>query len=605
MENSQSQQIPKTLVKFIWYFVKPHKFKVLALLGISVAWAALLSIQPYILKIIVDKVSNYSPDQGSLFGVLLIPGILHIASGFAYSCVYRLYDYMHLQLMPVLQAEITHKMVEHTEQHSHKFFQNIFGGAIASQIKEMAHSVHEIIEILLDRIFANFMALVIACITLSQVHIIVTIILAAWSIFFMISSYFFSKKALVLAENLSYAHSASVGTIVDSFTNIMTVRLFARNKDEISFIKKQLDYQVIAEQRLDRYKLSVSRIQGYSIVAMNIVIFLFLVYAKQHGQVSVGDFVLAITLTLTIPESVWKLSSEFVPVSQAVGQCQMALKLVTTPHEIVDAPNAKPLQIAKGEIEFENVSFGYSSGKKLINNLSIKISGGQKVGLVGFSGGGKSTFVNLITRLFDVQQGTIYVDGQDIKSITQESLRQNVGYIPQDPLLFHRTLKENILYGKPSATEAELIQAAKNAHADEFIRSYEKGYDTTVGERGIKLSGGQRQRIAIARAFLKNAPILILDEATSSLDTQTERYIQESLDLLVYNKTVLVVAHRLSTLLHMDRLLVFDQGQIIEDGSHAELLAKNGRYAQLWNAQISGFIPVGTDKEDLDDSEEL
>lgn len=605
MNDSQENKIPTQLTKFIWHFVKFHKFKLLCMLMISVAWAVLSSVQPYTLKIIIDAVSSYTPMQGSLSNVLMFPAILYILSGLAFSYVYRLYDYLHLLLMPKLQAEIMDTMVEHTEKHSHKFFQNALGGGIASQIKELARGVHEIIEILMDRIFAHFMALLVACITLSQVHIIVAAILATWSFFFILSSYYFSKKALILAEELSTSQAITVGTIVDSFTNIMTVRLFARHNDEQRYIQKKLNTQVKCEQALDRYKLSVSKIQGYSMVLMNITVLAFLIYAKQNNLVTVGDFVLAMSLTLTIPESVWKLSSEFVPFSQAVGQCQQAMKLVSTPHEIADLPNATTLLVKSGKIEFKDVSFGYSSGKKLINNLSIKIDGGQKIGLVGFSGSGKSTFVNLITRLFDVQHGSICIDGQDIKTVTQTSLRQNIGYIPQDPLLFHRTLKDNILYGKPAASEKELLDAVQKAHAKEFIESYEHGYDTMVGERGIKLSGGQRQRIAIARAFLKNAPILILDEATSSLDTQTEQQIQESIDLLVHNKTVIVVAHRLSTLLNMDRLIVFDNGQIIEDGTHSELLAKEGLYAKLWNAQISGFINDNFGKDELEDLDGL
>lgn len=604
MDKSQGQDLPKRLAPFIWYFAKSHKVKILSMMGISVAWAILSSFQPYTLKLIIDVVSDYKPDQASLLQALIVPATLYILAGLAFTYVYMSYDYLHMLLMPKLQAEIIDKMVDHTEKHSHRFFQNILGGSIASQIKDMAHAIHEIIEIIMDRIFAHFMALIVACITLSKVHFIVAAILGTWSFFFILSSYYFSKKALILAENLSYSQSNTIGTIVDSFSNIMSIRLFARQHDESEFIRKKLNHQVKCEQSFDRYKLKVSRIQGYSMVLMNITILGFLIYAKQNNLVTIGDFVLAMSLTLAIPESVWKLSSEFVPFSQAIGQCQQALKLVTTPHEVSDAPNATTLNVIKGEIEFKNVTFGYNANKKLISNLSIKIDGGQKIGLVGFSGGGKSTFVNLITRLFDVQKGSICIDGQDIRSVTQESLRRNIGYIPQDPILFHRTLRENILYGKPDATEAEVIEAAKKAHADEFIRSYEHGYDTVVGERGVKLSGGQRQRIAIARAFLKNAPILILDEATSALDTQTERQIQESVEMLIQNKTVIVIAHRLSTLLNMDRLIVIDQGQIVEDGCHKELITKDGLYAILWNAQISGFINDNLGKDEFEDIDE-
>jgi ATP-binding cassette subfamily B protein len=256
-----------------------------------------------------------------------------------------------------------------------------------------------------------------------------------------------------------------------------------------------------------------------------------------------------------------------------------------------DKPKATALNCTHGKITFDQVKFHYKGTEKLFQNKSIEIQAGQKVGLVGYSGGGKSTFVNLILRLYEVIDGAILIDGQDIRDVTQDSLRENIAMIPQDPSLFHRSLMENIRYGRVDSTDQEVIEAAKKAHAHEFIEKLKQGYDSLVGERGVKLSGGQRQRIAIARAILKNAPILILDEATSQLDSVTESLIQESLWELIQNKTTIVIAHRLSTLLHMDRILVFDKGKIVEDGTHGELLAKGGLYKNLWDAQVGGFFP--------------
>jgi ATP-binding cassette subfamily B protein len=264
--------------------------------------------------------------------------------------------------------------------------------------------------------------------------------------------------------------------------------------------------------------------------------------------------------------------------------------LVVTP-DIQDRRHARELVVSKGEIIFEDVQFSYQGSDPLFQNKSVKIESGQKVGLVGYSGSGKSTFVNLILRLFDVTSGQITVDGQDIRHVTQDSLRANIGMIPQDPSLFHRTLGENIRYGKTNATDEEIVEASKKAHAHAFISALAQGYDSLVGERGVKLSGGQRQRIAIARAILKNAPLLILDEATSQLDSVTESDIQDSLWQLMQGKTTIVIAHRLSTLLHMDRILVFDESKIVEDGTHQALLTQRGLYATLWNAQVGGFLP--------------
>ena len=294
----------------------------------------------------------------------------------------------------------------------------------------------------------------------------------------------------------------------------------------------------------------------------------------------------------------WFTMSEVDEFNKAIGRCKQSLMSLMLPLEILDKPNATIMNCTHGKITFNNVKFHYKGTEPLFQNKSIEIKAGQKVGLVGYSGGGKSTFVNLILRLYDVTDGAILIDGQDIRDVTQDSLRGSIAMIPQDPSLFHRSLMDNIRYGRIDATDEEVISAAIKAHAHEFIEKLSQSYDSLVGERGVKLSGGQRQRIAIARAILKNAPILILDEATSQLDSVTESGIQESLWELMQDKTTIVIAHRLSTLLHMDRILVFDQGVIVEDGTHAELLANNGLYRNLWDAQVGGFL---SDKKSEDE----
>jgi ATP-binding cassette subfamily B protein len=293
---------------------------------------------------------------------------------------------------------------------------------------------------------------------------------------------------------------------------------------------------------------------------------------------------------LHIIENFWNIAKDMRDFWEKMGNIIQGLAIIQAPIDIKDSPDATELVITKGEIVFDNVLFQYHDAESLFEHQSVVIKSGQKVGLVGYSGSGKSTFVNLILRLFDVTQGRILIDDQDIRDVTQDSLHEAITMIPQDPSLFHRSLVENIAYGKKDATHKEIIAAAKRAHAHEFIVTLAQGYDTQVGERGIRLSGGQRQRISIARAILKNSPILILDEATSQLDSVTESKIQDSLWDLMQGKTTLVIAHRLSTLLHMDRILVFKQGSIVEDGSHEELLAKDGLYKKLWEAQIGGFL---------------
>jgi ATP-binding cassette subfamily B protein len=311
----------------------------------------------------------------------------------------------------------------------------------------------------------------------------------------------------------------------------------------------------------------------------------------SDGGMTVGEFSMVAGLAIMLIEAARGLSRTFLEFFEYIGNISDGVSIFIQPHEIVDKPNAQRLSVAKGEIKFTDVSFTYPGGLKVFNRLDITIKPKQQVGLVGFSGSGKSTFVNLILRLFEPESGTLSIDGQDILAVTQDSLRENISMIPQDPMLFHRSLLENIRYGKLEATDEEVIAAAKKAHAHDFIMQTEEKYASLVGERGIKLSGGQRQRIAIARAILKNAPILILDEATSALDSVTEKKIQQGLHYLMKDRTVVVVAHRLSTISHMDRILVFDEGAIIEAGSHSELLKKEGHYAHLWNMQAGGFMP--------------
>jgi len=322
-----------------------------------------------------------------------------------------------------------------------------------------------------------------------------------------------------------------------------------------------------------------------------------LIYAKAKSLITIGDFAIILSLSYTVSQSLWLISTYCLVFLENIGLCKQALSIISVPHELTDYKGSKPLIVTKGEITFENVSFSYSNETKIFANKSITIHGGEKVGLVGFSGSGKSTFVSLILRLYDPYSGKILIDGQDISKVTQESLRKQIAMVPQDPSLLHRTLFENIQYGLLDASTEEIIAASKKAHCHEFIELLDLQYNTLAGERGIKLSGGQKQRLAIARAILKNAPILILDEATSSLDSVTEKKIQESLNYLMHGRTTIVIAHRLSTLYSMDRILVFKEGRIVEEGNHQKLLAMNGHYAHLWHMQAGGFLPYKQNNE--------
>lgn len=332
-------------------------------------------------------------------------------------------------------------------------------------------------------------------------------------------------------------------------------------------------------------------VQDVTLVALLGVMFYMLLRLYNKGLVTIGDFALILTITMSIFQSMWHIANKIVDVYKNIGKCYQAMSLIEVKHEIIDQENAKNLVVHSGSIEFKNVTFAYKNSRPIFFDQNIHINAGSKVGLVGYSGSGKSTFINLILRLYDITAGDILIDNQSIQAVSQDSLRHNISMIPQDISLFHRSLMDNIRYGNVNASKDAVIEASKKAHCHEFIINLHAGYNTLVGERGIKLSGGQRQRIAIARAFLENAPILILDEATSSLDSVTEKYIQESLHLAIQNRTTIIIAHRLSTLLEMDRILVFKDGEIIEDGSHDDLLSASGHYAKMWAMQSNGFLP--------------
>jgi ATP-binding cassette subfamily B protein len=344
-------------------------------------------------------------------------------------------------------------------------------------------------------------------------------------------------------------------------------------------------------QEKELFLLRLNIIQGMLIAIMLGFMVYFLIYLYGKHLISVGDFALILGLGTEVGHITWHTMGQVDEFNEAVGKCKQCLSRLIVPQEIQDKEGATSLVTTKGQITFSKVKFHYKGASPLFQNKSVTIKAGQKVGLVGYSGSGKSTFVNLILRFYDVTEGQIFIDEQDVRDVTQESLYNNIAMIPQDPTLFHRTLMENIRYGRTEASDDEVREAARRAHAHDFIQALPQGYDSLVGERGVKLSGGQRQRIAVARAILKNAPILILDEATSQLDSVTERLIQDALWELMENKTTLVIAHRLSTLLHMDRILVFDHGKIVEDGTHQELLAQAGIYKTLWETQVDGFLP--------------
>lgn len=589
MTNFGTKPVPKTLGSFVWYLSSPHKWGLFALCLTGLVWAIEMSLSPYLLKLIIDTANQYEHSPQVLMSAIMIPVVLYGSMSFILNLNFRFYEYVYLKVFTRIKADTINVMFDYLSQHSHAYFLNNFAGSLAKKTQDMAVSIEPVIRVVVNMFLPRIMALFIAVGVLWTVHPVFSFILIIWSIGYVLLTYHFAK----LCEKKSFVFSESVstlfGAIVDAITNIISAKIFAN----ISYERKRIDETVtdvvVKDRALQWFILKVHFVEAFTITLFISSMLVALVYGFSHGWVTLGDFALVLALATTFLIHTSEIGQAILYFSREIGTCRQALTIITEEHDVPDLPNASIMKVTQGKITFRDVDFSYAS-KLLFEKVNVDIQPGEKIGLVGFSGSGKSTFAKLILRYNDIQQGEILIDNQDIKKVTKESLLKNIGMIPQEPDLFHRTVMENIRYGRMEATDEEVIHAAKLAHADEFVKELANEYHTLVGERGVKLSGGQRQRIAIARAILKNAPILILDEATSQLDSVSENYIQESLWQLMQGKTTLVIAHRLSTLLHMDRILVFQKGKIVEDGTHQALLPKGGLYAQLWQAQVGGFL---------------
>ncbi|MBM3886801.1 ABC transporter ATP-binding protein [Candidatus Dependentiae bacterium] len=579
---------PNTLFPFIWHVVQEYKLAVIMYVLLALAAGFWGPFNSMLVKHLIDLLPLVSKSNTS---ILTLPVSLIVINFIVFDNItWRSITYLKYRFLPLILNNADNTLLNYTLQHSHQFFQERMAGKLSKQLFNCIDGIEKIISSSASHLLRATSLLLAAFIFAYRVNPVFLIILMAWGFIFFSISLYMSKKLTLLSENQSTKESILGGQTIDSITNSFSVALFAQRETEIIRRAAALRNYKEAYQKKEIYALTMHAIQGGLIAVMMALATYFLVYFYGKGLVTIGDFALILGISMETGHMMWFTMGEVDELNKVIGKCNESLKSLMVPIEIQDISNAISLNCTQGTITFDNVKFNYKGSEGLFYNKSIKIEAGQKVGLVGYSGSGKSTFVNLILRLYDVADGTIMIDGQDIRQVTQNSLRANIAMIPQDPLLFHRSLMENIRYGKINATDEEVFEAANKAHAHEFIIKLPEGYNSLVGERGVKLSGGQRQRIAIARAILKNAPILILDEATSQLDSVTENLIQKSLWELMQNKTTIVIAHRLSTLLHMDRILVFDNGKIVEDGTHHDLLNKNQLYKNLWDAQVGGFL---------------
>jgi ATP-binding cassette subfamily B protein len=591
--------IPIELLPFMWHFSKPYRLKLSLCFLAPVLMAVETTVIPYCLGEIIDLITQFDLNRPAIFSALTLPLTLLALTQLLCVIIFRGQDLWQAKLWPQYTADVRVGLFGTISDHSHHFFADRFSGNLANKVADLVNALTALFYGIRWSFISTIAASLGALIMIGLVLPAFAALLAFWIMVHIGIALYFSKKAKMFAQNNAEDKSQLTGQIVDVFSNINNVLLFSARHREIQKLRQIQHQETHSHQAL----LSTMALARCAMEIPANIMLVGMITLLLHGwlnhEITGGEFALVFLSARHVLISVWMMSMQLPEIFRDVGIARQALSILQIPKTLLDAPNARALHVTQGEVHFHHVHFHYQAHKPVFEGLQLHIPAGKKVGIVGVSGSGKTSMVNLLLRLYDTTAGHVTIDGQNIKHITQDSLRENIAMIPQDTTLFHRSLMENIRYGRPTAKDTEVIQAAKNAHCHEFIMQLPDGYEAMVGERSVKLSGGQRQRIAIARAMLKNAPILVLDEATSALDSVTESFIQDSLEDLMQARTSIVIAHRLSTLCNMDRIIVLHHGQIIEDGTHDALLHKGGHYAKLWQMQVNGFLPEHlTDKTD-------
>ena len=591
MRNQKSKNQVPTAWKFLWQVIKPWRWWYVLILQAPVLTAFYIFANNYSFKLLIDA---FSIESTITYAHLVFPITLFITAQIALDVIWRLSNFAEWKAEPYARRKLLLTAYDYVQYHSYSYFQNTPSGTIISKIKGILDGYDSVFANLHHVVGKHFCVVLVSIFVLLVVNTSVFLFMLVWCMIFLIVMLPMAKKLNHLSNLAAESKHDVIGLFSDNITNIFSLFYFAKRKTELKRANKMMSNEYVPRQvALYQYDFKFSVIGAVLYWIMLITIFLFMIYLRKNAEISTGDFIFVMLTTIAISFDLWSFMTGLCDFMKELGDFKSSFSILAKPHEEVDASGAKDIAIHQGRIEFRHLSFAYNEGTPIFSALDLSIKAGEKIGLIGHSGAGKSTLISLLLKNFKPTSGEILIDDEPLNKFTSDSLRQQIALIPQDIMLFHRSIGENIGYAKEDASLDDIKKAAQMANIDEYIESLPDKYDTLVGERGVKLSGGQRQRIAIARAILKDAPIIILDEATSSLDSITELEIQESINLILEknNSTVIAIAHRLSTIRHMDRIVVMEGGSIIEEGTFDQLINnESGYFKKLWDSQVNGMV---------------
>ncbi|MDP3963564.1 MAG: ABC transporter ATP-binding protein [bacterium] len=583
------RNLTQQTLKTFWHFSKKYPWQVAFLIFGVIGLTGLSIYIPLVYRDLINVLASGAPREHFSAAVDLI--VLILVLNISRIALWRTANFVNNNFQPAVMRDLINACYRYLNKHSTSFFSSNFVGSLVTKVKRYERAYEQISDQIVHDLGRSLLEIGMVLAVLLWQYPRLGLVALAWCVIFLVTSYAYSRFKLPYDVQKAKSDTLSTAQLADSITNNGNIKLFSNWRLENDRFGNVTQQQFLLRRKSWNLGTVGDLAQGSLMLILEFYVMYLALTLWRADAIGVGDVALLQAYLVRIFDKLWGTGRNIRNIYEALADANEMTEMLLTPHEVQDAADAATLRVQKGQIVFDEVAFGYHKETSILKDFNLAIAPGERIALIGPSGGGKSTIIKLLFRFYDVTGGSIYIDGQDIARVTQDSLRDALSLVPQEPILFHRTLMENIRYAKPHATDEEIIRASSLAHAHEFISEFPGGYNTLVGERGIKLSGGERQRVAIARAILKDAPILVLDEATSSLDSESELFIQDALKNLMQNHTTIVIAHRLSTIMQMDRIIVIDDGGIIEEGKHEELLhLEEGVYQKLWGIQAGGFV---------------